>query len=143
MLGHLYNKSADNLKSLFRSFDGVFALAIVDEKRDRVIVARDPYGVRPLYMGIVNDLSGNIYTRIFASEIKALYPYCTTVSPIIPGTYHVFSLKDATRLYNEQYHSIGWLKNPMFTPVHPSGLDMACAALRFSLEEAVKKRLMT
>lgn len=143
VIGHLYNKYADNLKSLFRSFDGVFALAIVDEKRDRVIVARDPYGVRPLYMGIVNDLSGNIYTRIFASEIKALYPYCTTVSPIIPGTYHVFSLKDATRLYNEQYHSIGWLKNPMFTPAHPSGLEMACAALRFSLEEAVKKRLMT
>jgi len=143
VIGHLYNKYADNLKSLFRSFDGVFALAIVDEKRDRVIVARDPYGVRPLYMGIVNDLSGNIYTRIFASEIKALYPYCTTVSPITPGTYHTYSLKDATRLHIEQYHSIGWLKNPMFTPVHPSGLDMACAALRFSLEEAVKKRLMT
>jgi len=143
VIGHLYNKYADNLKSLFRSFDGVFALAIVDEKRDRVIVARDPYGVRPLYMGIVNDLSGNIYTRIFASEIKALYPYCTTVSPITPGTYHTYSLKDATRLHIEQYHSIGWLKNPMFTPVHPSGLEMACAALRFSLEEAVKKRLMT
>jgi len=143
VIGHLYNKYADNLKSLFRSFDGVFAMAIVDEKRDRVIMARDPYGVRPLYMGIVNDLSGNIYTRIFASEMKALYPYCTTVSPVLPGTYHVYSLKDATRLHIEQYHSIGWLKNPMFTPVHPSGLDMACAALRFSLEEAVKKRLMT
>jgi asparagine synthase (glutamine-hydrolysing) len=143
MIGHLYNKYADNLKSFFRSFDGVFALAIVDEKRDRVIVGRDPYGVRPLYMGVVNDLSGNIYTRIFASEMKALYPYCTTVSPITPGTYHVYSLKDATRLHIEQYHSIGWLKNPIFTPAHPSGLDMACAALRFSLEEAVKKRLMT
>jgi asparagine synthase (glutamine-hydrolysing) len=143
VIGHLYNKYADNLKSLFRSFDGVFAMAIVDEKRDRVIVARDPYGVRPLYMGIVNDLSGNIYTRIFASEMKALYPYCTTVSPILPGTYHTYSLKDATRLHIEQYHSISWLKNPIFTPAHPSGLEMACAALRFSLEEAVKKRLMT
>ena len=143
VIGHLYNKYADNLKSLFRSFDGVFAMAIVDEKRDRVIVARDPYGVRPLYMGIVNDLSGNIYTRIFASEMKALYPYCTTVSPILPGTYHTYSLKDATRLHIEQYHSISWLKNPIFTPAHPSGLDMACASLRFSLEEAVKKRLMT
>jgi len=143
VIGHLYNIYADNLKSFFRSFDGVFALAIVDEKRDRVIVGRDPYGVRPLYMGLVNDLSGNIYTRIFASEIKALYPYCSTVSPILPGTYHVYSLKDAMRLHIEQYHSISWLKNPMFTPIHPSGLDMACAALRFSLEEAVKKRLMT
>jgi len=143
VIGHLSNIYADNLKSFFRSFDGVFAMAIIDEKRNRVIVGRDPYGVRPLYMGVVNDLSGNIYTRLFASEIKALYPFCNTVSPILPGTYHVYSLKEATRLHVEQYHSISWLKNPMFTPAHPSGLDMACAALRYSLEEAVKKRLMT
>lgn len=143
VIGHLYKKYADNLKSLFRSLDGVFAIAIVDEKRNRVVVGRDPYGVRPLYMGLAYDEEGIICTRIFASEIKALVPYCSTISPIFPGTYHVYSLSDTTRLTIETYHTQTWLKNPMFTPAHPNGLDMASAAIRFALEEAVKKRLMT
>ena len=143
VIGHLYNKYADNLKSLFRSLDGVFAIAIVDEKRDRVIVARDPYGVRPLYMGLAYDENGVISTRIFASEMKALIPYCCNISPVFPGTFQIYSLKDTTRLGIETYHTQTWLKNPMFTPAHPNGLDMACASLRFALEQAVKKRLMT
>ena len=143
VIGHLYNKYANNLKSLFRSFDGVFAVAIIDEKRKCVIVARDPYGVRPLYMGLVYDENNTISKRIFASEIKALHPYCSRISPVFPGTYQVYSLTDATCISVESYHSTTWLKNPMFTSVHPNGLEMACAAIRFSLEQAVKKRLMT
>ena len=38
-------------KTVFRSLDGVFATVIVDKKAGIAYVARDPYGVRPLFVG--------------------------------------------------------------------------------------------
>jgi asparagine synthase (glutamine-hydrolysing) len=41
------------------------------------------------------------------------------------------------------YHTSQWLKDPFYSPAHPNGLRNAMDAVRFSLEEAVKKRMMT
>jgi asparagine synthase (glutamine-hydrolysing) len=46
--------------------NGDFALAIFDPKRQRLLLARDAIGIRPLYYGQVGE------TFLFASEIKAL-----------------------------------------------------------------------
>ena len=46
---------------------GAFALAICDEKRGEVILARDEDGLRPLYYTTEND------SLVFASEIKGLF----------------------------------------------------------------------
>ena len=45
---------------------GMFAFAIWDEKDDRLFLARDPYGIKPLYYA---DRDGAFY---FASQVKAL-----------------------------------------------------------------------
>lgn len=44
---HLYaSTGADNVA---RSLDGVFAFCLMDVIKRRILIARDPYGVRPLF----------------------------------------------------------------------------------------------
>jgi asparagine synthase (glutamine-hydrolysing) len=151
VLGDLYDIHKDNLTSFFRSLDGVFALVIVDLERKQVIVGRDPYGVRPLFMGTKylykheNNTTFSIGTSniMFASEVKALQYLNDVIVPFAPGTFQVFDIESKKILSSTRYHTAPWLTNPLYSPMNPSGLEMACMALRFSLEEAVYKRMLT
>ncbi len=49
-----------------RRFRGMFALALVDERRGSVLLARDPLGIKPLYVMPRGD------GVLFASELKAI-----------------------------------------------------------------------
>ena len=49
-----------------RRFEGMFALALWDEAQQRLLLARDPFGIKPLYY---QDFGAAI---VFGSEIKAL-----------------------------------------------------------------------
>ena len=51
----------------FRRFRGMFALAALDRVQRRLLLARDPFGVKPLYYATLRDGGFG-----FASEIKAL-----------------------------------------------------------------------
>lgn len=65
-LVHLYEEDGlDFVKKL----DGMFALAIWDEKEKKFVLARDPLGKKPLYWTRFED------KIIFASEIKAILSY--------------------------------------------------------------------
>lgn len=50
----------------FEKLNGMFAIALYDKKNQRVILARDRLGKKPLYWALYND------TLIFGSELKAL-----------------------------------------------------------------------
>jgi asparagine synthase (glutamine-hydrolysing) len=151
VIGHLYEIYKDNLAGLFRALDGVFALVIVDKERNRMIVARDPYGVRPLYTGtkfLYKHENGSTFsigteTLFFSSELKGLIPISDHIAHFHPGTYQIIDIATKKILVSERYHTTPWLKNPMLSLNHSSGLEMACASVRFALEEAVKKRMLT
>jgi asparagine synthase (glutamine-hydrolysing) len=61
---HMYLKYG--IEYLLDSLDGVFAFILYDSNINKVFVARDPYGVRPLYY--INDHG----IMAFASELKQL-----------------------------------------------------------------------
>src|SRR5215212_6149632 len=63
VLLHLY---ADKGEAMVHDLRGMFAFAIWDARRGEMFLARDPYGIKPLYTA--NDG----WTFRFASQVKAL-----------------------------------------------------------------------
>lgn len=52
-------------KNIVKKLRGMFSFAIYDVKKKEVFGARDPFGIKPYYYGIMND------TFMFSSEIKS------------------------------------------------------------------------
>ena len=63
VLLHLYEELGDRM---LEELDGMFAFALFDAARQRVLLARDPFGIKPLYYSFNDD------RLVFGSEIKPL-----------------------------------------------------------------------
>ena len=75
---HLYLKYG--IDYLLDKLDGVFSFVLYDSNQNIIYVARDPYGVRPLYYIQSKYLA-------FASELKQLNEFEGTIRHFKPGTY--------------------------------------------------------
>jgi asparagine synthase (glutamine-hydrolysing) len=123
VIGPLY-KDVFGLGGFFRSLHGVFAMVIVDG--DNIIVARDPYGVRPLF---ISKTESRI---ILASELKAI-PTSETVTPFPPGHYATINA-DTLEIVYYQYHTLSIIDLPS---------SNVFETLKHSLITAVKRRMLT
>ena len=92
--------------------DGVFAFILFDNRitdnlNNKVYIARDPFGVRPLYYlknNNTNNNTNNTNTSVplygFASELKCLESFYNmnheeySIEQFTPGTYSVFNLSE-------------------------------------------------
>jgi asparagine synthase (glutamine-hydrolysing) len=134
--------SGMGMGDLCRQLDGDFAIVDADMGAGVFRVARDPYGVRPLYYG-----QGPSW-RAIVSEIKAFPPDVTKIETILPGTWQTFCMDASLELdiasidRMGRWHEIPWLKTPYWKHSF-EGLCHAGAALRNGLEDAVEKRLTT
>jgi len=107
---------------------GIFAFALYDEERDEYLIARDPIGVIPLYIG--HDADGKTYV---ASELKALEGFCDEYEPFLPGHY-LYSREGVMR----RWYKRDWMD---YDAVKDNGADID--SLRVGLQEAVKRQLMS
>ena len=117
-------KGIDFLEDL----NGIFAFVLYDEERDEFLIARDPIGVIPLYIGYDSD--GTVYV---ASELKALEGQCERYEPFLPGHYY-WSVSPGMKWYYRR----DWMQYDAVKE-NPASVD----AIRDGLTAAVKRQLMS
>lgn len=107
---------------------GIFAFVLYDEAEDRYIIARDPIGVMPLYIG--RDAKGHL---LVASELKALVHHCRTIEDFPPG--HVL---DSRVGHPVRYYDPKWRE---YEAVEGKRVDIP--QLREAMDKAVVRQLMS
>jgi len=93
---YLYEKYG--IEATCNMLDGVFAFVLIDLEKSKVFVARDPFGVRPLFEFKVNDILNNDNFFGFCSEMKytnSKFFANLSIRQFKPGT-----IKKYTFLYN-------------------------------------------
>lgn len=118
------HKEVDFLEEL----NGIFAFALYDEENDDFLIARDPIGVIPLYIGY--DDAGMVYC---ASEMKALEGYCNSYEPFLPGHYYRGSEGKMKKWYHRDWENYENVKNN----------NVCVQDVRDALNAAVKRQLMS
>lgn len=118
----------DEPASFLNRLNGIFAFALWDKAARRVIVARDPIGVCPLYWG--HDKEGRL--RV-ASEMKSLADACADVAQFPPGHWY-----DSATGKLEKYYERPWRD---YAAVE--GVEVPLAELCEAFEAAVHRQLMT
>ncbi len=129
---------------------GIFAFVLYDEEKDAFLIARDPIGVIPLYIGYDDD--GTIYV---GSELKALEGFCQHYEPFLPG--HYLTNIDHSPLTIDHSHTDGAANNgqsSMFnlqSYYHRDWMqydavkdnDASVSVIHDALEGAVRRQLMS
>ena len=107
---------------------GIFAFVLYDEERNEFLIARDPIGVIPLYIGY--DTDGTVYV---ASELKALEGQCEHYEPFLPGHYYWSKEPGMKRYYQRDWFDYDAVKD------QPASVE----AIHNALEDAVRRQLMS
>ena len=117
---------------------GIFAFALYDEERDEFLIARDPIGVIPLYIG--HDADGKVYC---ASELKALEGMCDEYEPFLPGHYYWSREGKMHRWYNRDWAEYEAVKDRYTEMPDDEAYKAQVSDVRLALEDAVKRQLMS
>ena len=119
---------ASRLPQLIERLSGIFAFALYDADLDAFLIARDPIGVIPLYIGY--DKEGHVYV---ASELKALEGQCDSYEVFLPGHYYWSRKPGMTRYYHRRWESYDYVKD------RPA----LVSDVREGLRNAVRRQLMS
>ena len=153
---HAYEQWGDGA---FQRFNGQWAIALWDAAAGTLVLARDPFGVRPLY---VCEHAGRIY---FGSELKAVF----AADPTIPRAFDPVGLQQVFTFWTSiaprtvfqgvdelppacvrTYAKGRVTETRAYRPAYPVGdegrfkgsLDDAVVAVRTALEEATSLRML-
>ena len=138
-----------------KHLNGIFAFAIWDTQKNQIFLARDHFGVKPLFYTIVDR------TLVFSSEIKGLleYPGVEKIldsqgiselfgigpahTPGLTVFKNIFEIKPAhfaiynsSGLHIEQYWKLA-------SKEHTDSFGQTCEHLRFLLNDSITKQLVS
>ena len=158
---HLYIKYG--IEQTLTMLDGVFAFILYDNRvsndiNNKVFIARDPLGVRPLYYLKNSNEYCNLYG--FASELKCLEKFYNlntdhySIEQFTPGTYSIFNFSNTVCSIwkplkeNIAYFTPCFSYSPGILPYNnhtliKHNLNGIAYSLAHSLQNAVNKRCLT
>ena len=113
--------------------NGIFAFVLYDSATDDYLIARDPIGVIPLYIG--HDSDGTVYV---ASELKALEGQCESYEPFPPG--HFCTSKHGGKM--ERWYTRDWMQYEGMK-WSTSDRSEAVQMVKDGLMASVKRQLMS
>ncbi len=126
VINALYRETTPD--ALLNRLNGIFAFALWDKAAGRVLIARDPMGVCPLYWG--HDAQGRL--RV-ASEMKSLADSCADVAQFPPGHYYDSASGALVQYYRKPWRDYAAVQ----------GVEVSKQELREAFERAVHRQLMT
>ena len=138
ILLHLFKVHGNDFLEKVR-INGMYAFVAYDEEKDEYVVARDPIGIIPLYMGWGSD--GSVW---FASEMKALQEHCDHFEAFPPGHYYIGrSIHNASTggIYGgvKPFYKERWFVDQEYIPNQP--LDFS--EFRENLTQSVRRHLLS
>lgn len=125
---------ASSFVPLLERLSGIFAFALYDVEDGSFLIARDPIGVIPLYIGY--DKDGKVYV---ASELKALEGQCDRYETFLPG--HYYWSREADKGM-QRWYTRGWMQGET-VPKEELSYGDAVEEVRLGLMSAVKRQLMS
>ncbi|HZX78729.1 asparagine synthase B [Lysobacter sp.] len=121
-------RQRDDVAGWLDELNGIFAFALWDRTKRRVLIARDPIGVCPLYWG--HDDHGRLCV---ASEMKALVDVCADVAQFPPGHFYDSASGELVRYYVRPWRDYEATR----------GVEVSKQELREAFERAVHRQLMS
>ena len=133
---------------MLEQLNGIFAFALYDVERDEFLIARDPIGVIPLYIGY--DKDGKV---MVASELKALEGQCDHYEPFLPGHYYYSKTPGMKRYYTRDWFEYATMQKKYQIDDNQKAAQQlaeaepqekaAVAEIHDALEASVKRQLMS
>ena len=138
----------ERICQMLEQLNGIFAFALYDVERDEFLIARDPIGVIPLYIGY--DKDGKV---MVASELKALEGQCDHYEPFLPGHYYYSKTPGMKRYYTRDWFEYATMqKKYQINDAQKAAQQLAdaepqekaaVAEIHDALEASVKRQLMS
>lgn len=142
-------------KDVCKYLNGIFAFAIWNSKKEEIFIARDHFGIKPLYYSITND------NFIFSSEVKAILEHPMS-KPIIdrtgiselfgigpnhtPGKCPFKGIEELEPAHFIIYNRDCFIKKEYWkleTKEHIDDLDKTCENIRYLLQDSIERQLVS
>jgi asparagine synthase (glutamine-hydrolysing) len=130
----LYNKYG--IEQTLSLIDGVFSFIIYDITQHKLVIARDPFGIRPLFIW-----SNNVDIFLFASELKMGHNIIKDTKDVYPeqfkpGHYMTINTLNSSDNHTTKYSIMTYSKSNTINTEQD-----ACNMIKASLIAAVTKRV--
>uniref|UniRef100_A0A6C0C5G8 asparagine synthase (glutamine-hydrolyzing) n=1 Tax=viral metagenome TaxID=1070528 RepID=A0A6C0C5G8_9ZZZZ len=134
---HLYKQFG--IEYTVNKLDGVFSFMLFDKTKNKTFIARDPFGVRPLFYSY-NKVSTNQYYHVFSSELKMMTHMLSDCNAhqFKPGSYAEINMDNGDITNTIYYNNVS--TNLILDDDNLE--ESYCRLIKNGLIAAVKKRVL-
>ncbi len=142
-------------KDVCQHLNGIFAFAVWNSKTEEIFIARDHFGIKPLYYSIIEN------NLMFASEVKAILEHPKS-KPILdktgiaelfgigpshtPGSSPFKGIYELEPAHFMVYNRNGLQKHEYWkleTKEHTDDFETTCETVRFLLKDSIERQLVS